>query len=170
MPRTAREMWRPWELLQTQDNTQNFWKVGWRPEHISFESQEAGRTLAGIWDTYKLKTHENISALMPCGCNCHMLKIKASWEAWAGEVVQNCGQPEHSENSNIPCSNTSRVNAASANAPRDHGPPTAALYRGLMSPLTNNFIKMKNMILGVALFLNPLLSCGRRVFPDSLEA
>lgn len=81
VPRTAKEMWRPWQLLQTQDNAQNFWKVGWRPEHISFESQEAGRTLAGIWGTYKLNTHENISALMPCGCNCHMLKIKASWEA-----------------------------------------------------------------------------------------
>lgn len=39
-----------------------------------------------------------------------------------------------------------------------------------MSLLTNNFIKIKNMILGVALFLNPLLSCVRRVFPDSLEA
>lgn len=155
-------------MLQTQDNTQNFWKVGWRPEHISFESQEAGRTLAGIWDTYKLNTHENISALMPCGCNCHMLKIKASWEAWAGEVIQNCGQPEHSENSNIPCSNTSRVNAASANAPRPWSTHSSIIPGPYVS--SNNFIKMKNMILGVALFLNPLLSCGRRVFPDSLEA
>lgn len=58
MPRTARECEGPGNCYKHGDNTQNFWRLGWRPEHISFESQEAGRTLAGIWGTYKLNTHE----------------------------------------------------------------------------------------------------------------
>ena len=34
------------------------------------------KSLAGIWDIYKLNDHENISSLVPCSCKNCTLKIK----------------------------------------------------------------------------------------------
>lgn len=52
-----------------------------------------GKTWAGVWDTYKLNTHQNVCALMPCSRNHRMLKIKAFLGRMGREgsrIGQNC--------------------------------------------------------------------------------
>lgn len=119
----------PWELLQLQDNPLNFRKLGWRPKHISFRSQEVGR-LAGIWETYKLNTHENTIAQMPSGCKSCMIKIKAF-----------IGRIGRGRLFKIVCNQSAQTTATTLVQIQseltlyhqmhvDHGQPTAAFYLG----------------------------------------
>lgn len=73
-----------------------------------------------------------------------------------GKTVQNCLQWEHPENSN-PRINTDGADFVLPSVPRPQSTHRSFYTLGLMSRLTNNFIRIKNTARGVDFFQNPLL-------------